>query len=136
MGANVVIVTADTAALLRVANDESVRPWITPGGRSTPLADPDLTGVLLLSNEEESALLVLRASPYGWQVHWLFTAACRGRTALAAGRAMLAHAKGLGINYVWGYTPRAYRHAIWFNRQLGGTLLATFEDEVLFGKEL
>lgn len=118
----------------RIANSDSVRPFIRPDGAfmdwSQVVALPSTqTGVVVLSNGEDAVAAFEMTAPGIFQSHTLFSETCRGRKAIETGREMVAWMFDHGADIVWGATPRDNAKARWFNRQIGAHPTPNSDDE-------
>lgn len=127
----------DITLINRIANDDSVRPFIRPDGQPmdfSALAGKRVTetGVVVLSNGEDALGLFEITAPGIYQVHTLFAKSCRGRRAIETAREMLAWMFSHGANTVWGSTPRFLRHVAMFNRLVGAKEIGGDAEDAIF----
>lgn len=74
---------------------------------------------VILSNGIDAVGIFEWSAPGVWQGHTMFHPDCRGKRAIAAGKAICAAMFEHGADMLWGQTPYYYRHVRWFNRQIG-----------------
>jgi len=127
----------DTSLINRIANDDTVRPFIRPDGEPMDFAPLEgkrvgETGVVVLSNGEDAVGLFEITAPRIYQAHTLFGPTCRGRKAIETAREMLAHMFSSGADIIWGATPRDNRAACMFNRLVGAREIGGDTEDAIF----
>jgi len=89
----------------------------------------------LLRNEAADMAMVFEwSAPLVWQMHTLALPSCRGKRALADGKAVI---REMFLHHnaamIWGQTPVELRAACLFNRWCGGKFVG-YRDQPKFGK--
>jgi hypothetical protein len=127
----------DPALMYRIANSDGVREFVgievdgQQDWNALATTPPEQSGVFCITDGDDALGIASVTVPGVVQGHWLFGRSCRGKRAIATGKAMIAWLHDHGQAIVWGNTPRSNRKAIWFNRMLGGTVLPTSDDETV-----
>lgn len=114
----------DPAIINSIANRPEVRPMIDHVRADGPLdLSPAVgwatqTGIVWLSNGSDAAAAFVQTGERTWDGHIMCAASARGRSALAAARAMLDWMRPYA-DEIWGLVPIGNRAMRWFARQLG-----------------
>lgn len=97
---------------------------------------------VILSNGEDACMVFEPKENRHWECTTIFGETCRGKRAIEAGKAMLAHMVPKWADVVFGSVPNDMRHAQWFYRQTGGrpvgsvdsgdSIYTANDDETLF----
>lgn len=109
----------------RLANDPVVHRVIAKDGKPIDCT-PAVRNCVILSNGEDAVMIFeMIGNERSWLVMTIFGPTCRGRKALATGRAMRDFMMPKWADRIFGPIPDDNPAARWFYRQLGGSLTDT-----------
>lgn len=108
----------DEQLINRIANSESVRPFICYHDGEMDWW-PAIRGCCVLSNGEDAVGVFEPTGDREFQAHTIFAPTCRGRKALDAAKEMIDYLMPKYADRIWGVTPIRNRAARWFNRRMG-----------------
>lgn len=112
----------DPELINRIANHPAVRPYIAPGDHSLDFSSifpSRQTGVVILSNGEDAAMMFEQTADRVWQVSTAFEPSCRGQKAREVGSEMREYMRPWS-DIIFGKVPDALPHAKRFYEDLGG----------------
>lgn len=111
----------DAELVNRLSNDPAVHAIIGTPGLYMDWT-PAVVACVILSNGEDAAMVFEQTARHVWQVITIYGPTCRGRKALAVGRAMRDWMMPAYADVIFGPIPNNLPAARWFYRQMGGRI--------------
>lgn len=121
----------DPELINKIANHPSVWPFIARHGEPVDFAPAfpmTQTGVVVLTNGEDAAMVFEQTAERAWQVLTMFQDTCRGEKAREVGKAMRDY-MAPHADLIFGVVPNNYPHAKKFYEALGGFSVPPIEVE-------
>lgn len=107
----------------RIANHPSVWPYVARHGEVvdfTPAFPMAHSGIVVLTNGEDAAMVFEQTAERAWQVCSMFQDTCRGERSRKVAAEMRDYMLPEHADVVFGLVPKDYPHAKKFYEDLGG----------------